>query len=119
MVSLRYSFVSISLGFLLINGIRATRKWEYEPISVAGISSNDSLISFDIKIVRITRGEFGVSGIVEWNYDATDETTMEAVVYRSSSGDESDYKVNNSKANPKLILFFVPFVLIQKILSTI
>ncbi|XP_016940568.4 uncharacterized protein [Drosophila suzukii] len=93
MVSLRYSFVSISMGFLLINGIRAARRWEYEPISVTGISSNDSLISFDTKIVRISRGEFGVSGIVEWNYDTTDKTMMEAVVYRSSSGDESDYKL--------------------------
>jgi len=95
MVSLRYSFVSISMGFLLMIGIRAAvssvfiyipkyyfkyfilqRRWEYEPISVTGISSNDSLISFDTKIVRISRGEFGVSGIVEWNYDTTDKTMV-------------------------------------------
>ncbi|XP_016957975.2 uncharacterized protein LOC108029978 [Drosophila biarmipes] len=93
MVSLRHLFVSISLGVLLVNEIRAARKWDYEPISVVGISSNDSLVSFDIQIIRIGRGEYGVSGTAVWNYDTTDETTMEAVAYRSSTGAESDYKL--------------------------
>ncbi|XP_037713619.1 uncharacterized protein LOC119549541 [Drosophila subpulchrella] len=88
---LRYSFVSILFGVLLINEIKAARKWEYEPLSVAGISSDDSLISFDMKIVRISRGEYGISATVVWNYDTTEETMVEAVVYRSSSGDERDY----------------------------
>ncbi|XP_016940321.4 uncharacterized protein [Drosophila suzukii] len=93
MASLRFSLVSIFLGVLLINGIRAARKWDYEPISIDTTSSDDSLINFDIKIVRISRGEFGVTAKVEWNYDTTEETMVEAVVYRSSSGDENDYKM--------------------------
>ncbi|XP_037713608.1 uncharacterized protein LOC119549537 [Drosophila subpulchrella] len=93
MVSLRFSFVSIVLGVLLINGIRAARKWDYEPISIDAATSDESLINFDIKMIRISRGEFGVSATVEWNYDTTEETMVEAVVYRSSSGDESDYKM--------------------------
>ncbi|XP_017014796.3 uncharacterized protein [Drosophila takahashii] len=89
----RYSFVYILLGVLLISGIRAARKWDYEPISITAITSDESLINFDINIVRISRGESGISAKVEWNYDTTDETMVEAVVYRSTSGDENDYKV--------------------------
>ncbi|XP_016957849.1 uncharacterized protein LOC108029870 [Drosophila biarmipes] len=93
MVVLRYSFVLILFGVLLIKGIRAARKWDYNPISIAGVTSNSSLISFDLKIVRISRGEYGISGTVEWNYDTTDETMVEAIVYRSYSGSESDYSL--------------------------
>uniref|UniRef100_A0A6P4EA76 Uncharacterized protein LOC108041503 n=1 Tax=Drosophila rhopaloa TaxID=1041015 RepID=A0A6P4EA76_DRORH len=88
-----YSFVGILLGVLLINGCRAARKWDYEPISIITETSDASLISPEVKIVRISRGEFGISAEVEWNYDTTDETMVSAVVYRSSSGDEKDYKL--------------------------
>ncbi|XP_016957977.1 uncharacterized protein LOC108029980 [Drosophila biarmipes] len=93
MASHRFSFVSILLGVLLIAENRAARKWDYEPISIDCNTSDDSLININTKIVRINRGEFGISAKVEWNYDTTDETMVEAVVYRSTSGDESDYKV--------------------------
>nr|XP_017014791.2 uncharacterized protein LOC108069297 isoform X1 [Drosophila takahashii] len=106
----RYSFVLILLGVILINGIRAAvssifiplyhfnktclqRKWDYEPISITAFTSDESLISFNISLVRIGRGEYGASAIVEWNYDTTEETMVEGVVYRSSSGAESDYRV--------------------------
>ncbi|KAH8290438.1 hypothetical protein KR054_002987, partial [Drosophila jambulina] len=69
------------------------RKWDYEPISVTTTTSDPSQIKLVTKIDRIGRGDFAVSATVEWKY-TTDETTMvEAVVYRSTSGAEADYKL--------------------------
>jgi len=61
------------------------RRWEYEPISVAGISSDDSLVSFDMKIVRISRGEYGISATVVWDYDTTDKTMVGTKHFLNSS----------------------------------
>ncbi|KAH8348350.1 hypothetical protein KR084_006648 [Drosophila pseudotakahashii] len=69
------------------------RKWDYEPLSITSETSDESLINFELNIVRIGRGEYGISANVEWNYDTTDETMVEAIAYRSSSGEEADYKV--------------------------
>ncbi|XP_017014750.2 uncharacterized protein [Drosophila takahashii] len=89
----RYSFVYILIGVLLITGIRAARKWDYEPISITGYTSDESLMSYNISIDRIGRGEYGISGNADWKYDVTEETMVEGIAYRSSSGAESDYRV--------------------------
>ncbi|XP_070068209.1 uncharacterized protein [Drosophila takahashii] len=89
----RFSFVLIWLVVLLINGIRAARKWDYEPLSITSTTSDESLILFKMKIVRIRRGEYGISANVKWNFDTTNETMIEASAYRSISGEDNDYKV--------------------------
>ncbi|XP_017044432.1 uncharacterized protein LOC108090329 [Drosophila ficusphila] len=81
---------ALLLGFHLA---RAERKWDYEPISLTTTSSDDSKLKIDAKIVRIGRGDFGLSVTIEWKYDANEETMVEAYAYRSNSGDESDYKL--------------------------
>ncbi|KAH8400798.1 hypothetical protein KR009_000970, partial [Drosophila setifemur] len=68
------------------------RQWDYEPISIETTSSDESKLKFDAKIERLGRGEFGLSGTIEWKYDADENTMVEATVFRSTSGDEADYK---------------------------
>ncbi|XP_043645337.1 uncharacterized protein LOC122614753 [Drosophila teissieri] len=88
-----YSSVLLLLAILLISRCKAARKWDYEPILISATSSDDSLIKLEPHIVRMGRGEYGLSARVEWNYDVTEETMVDAIVYRSSTGDESDYKL--------------------------
>ncbi|XP_017025083.3 uncharacterized protein [Drosophila kikkawai] len=73
--------------------IEAARKWDYEPISFITTTSDPSRLSFEVKIDRLGRGDFALSGTIDWKYDATENTMVEASAYRSSSGDESDYKL--------------------------
>ncbi|EDX07649.1 uncharacterized protein LOC120284426 [Drosophila simulans] len=88
-----YSSVLILLAIVLISRCGEARKWDYEPISIIASSSDESLIKIEPSIVRLGRGKFGISVLAEWNYDTTEKTMVEAVVYCSSSGDESDYKL--------------------------
>uniref|UniRef100_A0A6P4EIW2 Uncharacterized protein LOC108041500 n=1 Tax=Drosophila rhopaloa TaxID=1041015 RepID=A0A6P4EIW2_DRORH len=81
----------IWLLVLLISGCNA-RKWDYEPLAISGTSSDVKLIKIEPKIERLGRGEFAVSGRIEWNFETTNETMVEAFVYRSQTGEESDYK---------------------------
>ncbi|XP_017087070.3 uncharacterized protein [Drosophila bipectinata] len=78
---------------LMMHLVQAARKWDYEPISIETTSSDDSQLDFVAKIERMGRGEFGMTGYVDWKYDADENTMVEASAYRSSSGDESDYKL--------------------------
>ncbi|XP_017014790.2 uncharacterized protein [Drosophila takahashii] len=89
----RCSLAGIWLAVLILRGCGAARKWDYEPISIATYSSDDSLIKLDVKIERVARGVYGVTGRINWNYDTSDKTMVEATVSRSDSGDESDYKL--------------------------
>ncbi|XP_017044436.1 uncharacterized protein LOC108090332 isoform X2 [Drosophila ficusphila] len=88
-----YLFVEFSLLFLLFIGCEAARKWEYELLSLEVFSSDLKLVKPEAKVVRMGRSEIGLSGSLDWNYDATDETTVEVIVFRSSSGDKRDYKM--------------------------
>nr|XP_044251790.1 LOW QUALITY PROTEIN: uncharacterized protein LOC108069295 [Drosophila takahashii] len=107
----RFSFVLIWLVVLLINGIRAAvsslfipknhinnisfqRKWDYEPLSITSTTSDESLILFKMKIVRIRRGEYGISPMSSGtSILLTKPWWIEASAYRSISGEDNDYKV--------------------------
>ncbi|KAH8320352.1 hypothetical protein KR067_000167, partial [Drosophila pandora] len=69
------------------------RRWDYEPVSVETFSSDESKLKMTAKIDRVKRGEFAVSAIVDLKYVTDDTTMVEAIAQRSSSGDESDYKM--------------------------
>ncbi|XP_020818140.1 uncharacterized protein LOC110191595 [Drosophila serrata] len=71
----------------------ADRKWDYEPLSIVTTTSDPNKLGIEGKIERLGRGDFGLTITLEWKYDATEETMVEAVAYRSSSGEESDYKL--------------------------
>ncbi|XP_017077706.1 uncharacterized protein LOC108112379 isoform X2 [Drosophila eugracilis] len=87
-------FFSVLLAVLLFHGCGgAFRKWDYEPISITSTTSDPSLLHFEPKLHRIGRGVFNISGVLFWNYDTTEETMIEAIVYRSTFGEESDYKL--------------------------
>ncbi|XP_016988925.1 uncharacterized protein LOC108051350 [Drosophila rhopaloa] len=78
---------------LFLHLAKAARKWDYEPISMSTTSSDDSKLKFDGKIDRLGRGEYGLTATIEWKYDTNEKTMVEATAYRSSSGDEKDYKL--------------------------
>nr|XP_016940560.1 uncharacterized protein LOC108017901 [Drosophila suzukii] len=89
------NLLSTRIGILLL-GIHlagAARKWDYEPISLTATSSDESKAKVDLKIDRLGRAEWGMSGTIEWKYDMNVESMVEASAYRSNSGDESDYKL--------------------------
>jgi len=52
------------------------RKWEYELMSVETYSSDESLMKIDVRVERVDRGVYGVTGSVNWNYDTSDETMV-------------------------------------------
>ncbi|XP_017025074.2 uncharacterized protein [Drosophila kikkawai] len=86
-------FARVLLGVLLMQSCRASRKWDYEPISLKTFTSDPSQLKIEAKIVRIRRGDFAISANCEWKYTTDESTMVEAYVYRSSSGDEADYKL--------------------------
>ncbi|BFG03215.1 uncharacterized protein DMAD_02520 [Drosophila madeirensis] len=88
-----FETIQIWLLLALFRGAVGGKKWEYEPVSLATYSTDESQLKVESKIDRLKRGEFGLTAILEWKYD-TDETTMvEASAYRSDSGAENDYKL--------------------------
>ncbi|XP_017014795.1 uncharacterized protein [Drosophila takahashii] len=89
------NLLSSRIGILLLclQLARAARKWDYEPISMSTTSSDESKLKFDMKIDRLGRADWGMSATLEWKYETNEETMVEASAYRSSSGDESDYKL--------------------------
>ncbi|XP_017044443.2 uncharacterized protein LOC108090338 [Drosophila ficusphila] len=88
-----YLFVELCLLFLFLIGCKAARKWEYEPLSVKVFYSDPDQMKLEAHIVRMGRADFGMSATADLNYDATDETMIEVIAYRSRSGDERDYKM--------------------------
>ncbi|KAH8407572.1 hypothetical protein KR222_007015, partial [Zaprionus bogoriensis] len=87
------------------------RRWDYEPIFLDAYSSDESKMIMQAKIQRLPRGLFGFSGIMDFLYD-TDDTTIvgvwfpyqcpysycfslqvEATAYRSTTGNDDDYKL--------------------------
>ncbi|KAH8331759.1 hypothetical protein KR074_011145, partial [Drosophila pseudoananassae] len=67
------------------------RRWDYEPVSVQTYSSDESRLKITAKIDRVSRGEFAVSATHTPTHLLLPQ--VEALAYRSSSGDESDYKL--------------------------
>ncbi|ALC42392.1 CG18538, partial [Drosophila busckii] len=76
------------------------RRWDYEPLTFEGTSSDPSKLNIDMAVERVKR-EFAMTGVIDCKYDM-DKTTMrcyklplqvEAVGYRSNTGDEADYKL--------------------------
>ncbi|KAH8400797.1 hypothetical protein KR009_000969, partial [Drosophila setifemur] len=69
------------------------RRWDYEPISIVTYTSDESKIKANAKIDRVARGEFAVSATIDFKYITDDTSQVEGVAQRSTSGDESDYKL--------------------------
>ncbi|XP_017044433.1 uncharacterized protein LOC108090330 [Drosophila ficusphila] len=81
------------LLILLVDNCSGKRKWDYEPLKIDPYSSDESKLKMTAKVDRVGRNDFGVSATIDFNYDVDDTTMVEAVAYRSTSGDESDYKL--------------------------
>ncbi|XP_039483039.1 uncharacterized protein LOC120446235 [Drosophila santomea] len=92
-MSFRCFVAEICMALLLISECQTERKWNYEPVSTEAMSSDESLMKIDVKIERINRRSYGLTAKVEWNYDTTEETMVEANVLRSYTGDANDYKL--------------------------
>ncbi|KAH8272917.1 hypothetical protein KR018_009906, partial [Drosophila ironensis] len=69
------------------------RNWDYEPVSLASFTSDESLLKIDAKVNRLGRADFALTVAVDWNYDADENTMVKADAYHCTSGDESDYKL--------------------------
>ncbi|XP_068144163.1 uncharacterized protein [Drosophila tropicalis] len=71
----------------------AGRNWDSQPISVSSNSTDENLLKMDLHLERKGRGEFGFTGTVYWNFDVDEKTMVEMLIYRSTTGSESDYKL--------------------------
>ncbi|SPP75886.1 uncharacterized protein LOC117592396 [Drosophila guanche] len=91
--SVPLSFAGVWMVILMIQSSMGERNWEYEPVSITAFSSDESLLKIGARIDRLNRGEFAFSMTIDWNYDADDNTMVEADAYRSITGDENDYKI--------------------------
>ncbi|XP_033254192.1 uncharacterized protein LOC117193554 [Drosophila miranda] len=87
------SFSGLCLVLLVAQSWNSARKWDYEPMSITTHSSNESKLKIGAKIDRVNRGGFAISATIEFRYLLDDTVMVEATAYRSSSGQESDYKL--------------------------
>ncbi|EDV55056.1 uncharacterized protein LOC6547084 [Drosophila erecta] len=78
---------------LLIDGCKAGRNWDYEPLSLTSYSSDEDLLKIVTKVDRLGRSQYAFSMTLDWNYDVDKDTMVEADVYHCSSGAEDDYKM--------------------------
>ncbi|XP_030381198.1 uncharacterized protein LOC115629009 [Scaptodrosophila lebanonensis] len=70
----------------------AARSWDYEPKSVTVSSSDEQKLRISFRVDRINRGEYALSGEIDWKYDVQDDTMIEILCYRSNSGG-NDWKI--------------------------
>ncbi|KAH8348348.1 hypothetical protein KR084_006650 [Drosophila pseudotakahashii] len=77
---------------LIVQYCNGKRKWDYEPLSIETYTTDENLIKMTAKVDRIGRGEYGISANIDFKYTPDDTTMVEAVAFRSSSGEDSDYK---------------------------
>ncbi|BFG03213.1 uncharacterized protein DMAD_02519 [Drosophila madeirensis] len=88
-----HSFSGLWVLLLIAQSCNSARKWDYEPVSITTHSSDESMLKIEAKIDRVKRGEFAISATIDFNYAIDDTVMIEAVAYRSSTGQESDYKL--------------------------
>ncbi|EDW62191.1 uncharacterized protein [Drosophila virilis] len=101
----RSSASGIIAFVLLLNGCAGKRYWEYEPLSFKVQTSDPKKMNIVAITERVGPGKYALTATLDWNYD-TDETTIsncvlnqislifsqvEAVAYRSSSGNPDEY----------------------------
>ncbi|XP_030381081.1 uncharacterized protein LOC115628918 [Scaptodrosophila lebanonensis] len=85
--------VASGAALIVLCGIcAAERSWEYEPKSVTGSSSDEEKLKLSFRVDRIKRGEYAMSGEIDWNYDVGDDTMIEVLCYRSYTGG-NDWKI--------------------------
>uniref|UniRef100_A0A6P4E9K5 Uncharacterized protein LOC108037958 n=1 Tax=Drosophila rhopaloa TaxID=1041015 RepID=A0A6P4E9K5_DRORH len=81
------------LTILLVDNCSGKRKWDYEPLSIESFSTDENLLKMEAKVERLGRGEFAITATIDFKYEPDENTFVEAVGYRSTSGDENDYKL--------------------------
>lgn len=75
------------LIILTVTYISCEKKtWTYDIIDVKTGSSNHDLLDIDMKVERISRGSYGVTGFVDIKEDADDRVIVEGLLFRSSNG---------------------------------
>ncbi|XP_017071481.1 uncharacterized protein LOC108108093 [Drosophila eugracilis] len=73
----------------VVKDARNLRSWEYTLIAVSLTTSNPDLGGGECNIVRIARGEYGLSGSLYTNVDVPDDMEMDTKIYRSTDGGET------------------------------
>ncbi|XP_037955826.1 uncharacterized protein LOC119685578 [Teleopsis dalmanni] len=81
--------------------------WTYEFISVTINKSGTDYVDSDLKIIRISRGKYGVNGFVHFKQDTTDKWIANVTTLQSLSGN------NNYKPTP----FEVPTDTVHNIIN--
>ncbi|XP_052839701.1 uncharacterized protein LOC128254587 isoform X1 [Drosophila gunungcola] len=101
-----YSFtvqllVSVCIFVYLYGECVAKKTWEATPMSIGGSTTNPSAMDMDLRIERISRGEFGFSGTFFWNIDMDENVMVEMRILSSYSGREDDYKMTPWSIQPQ------------------
>ncbi|EDV55052.1 uncharacterized protein LOC6547072 [Drosophila erecta] len=81
------------LILLIVDQCNGKRKWDYEPLSIETYSTDESMLKIEAKVDRVGRGEYAISANIEFKYTPDENTMVQASAYRSSSGEENDYKI--------------------------
>ncbi|XP_030387930.1 uncharacterized protein LOC115634385 [Scaptodrosophila lebanonensis] len=91
---MRLSLVSLGIAVLLLCVLSAAeRNWEYEPKSITSTSADEEKVKLHFQIDRVNRGEYALTGNIEWKYDTSDDTMIEVFIYRSPTGSNYDYRL--------------------------
>ncbi|XP_016988926.1 uncharacterized protein LOC108051351 [Drosophila rhopaloa] len=92
---------SVCIFVYLYNDCEARTQWEATPISIDGHTTNPSAMDSNLRLERISRGEYGFSGTFFWGIDMDDSVMVEMRILNSYTGKEADYKLTPFSIQPQ------------------
>uniref|UniRef100_A0A1A9V297 Uncharacterized protein n=1 Tax=Glossina austeni TaxID=7395 RepID=A0A1A9V297_GLOAU len=69
------------------------KKWAFEILDILFTTSNEELVRIDLKTEYINRTTVGASGTLELRYEVSEDTMIEMLMYRSTSGNADSYQL--------------------------
>ncbi|KAH8381886.1 hypothetical protein KR009_000763, partial [Drosophila setifemur] len=75
--------------------------WDVTLLSIKCESTNPSAMNTSLRIERLGRGEFAISGTFFNNIELDKDVIVELRIYRSHSGNEEDYKLTPYSIAPQ------------------
>lgn len=110
------TFVIIHVTTILLLPVAGDHDWTYELQDVNCESDNKDLYDCHFEVLRISRGVFGLSGYVDFKFDADDSLITEAYLYRSSvmppqSYFKMPYDIVNATLTEIMNKFYIPIIM--------
>ncbi|XP_073846828.1 uncharacterized protein isoform X2 [Musca autumnalis] len=92
-----------------------TQTWTYELLNVTLTSSNLDVLDGDLKVIRISRGSFAISGHFDIKQDIDDSSLVEGVILRRTSATDEyrpfPFDITNQTFSEAMNKYYKPLVM--------